>query len=171
MAELKSIRKEAIPRALEKAEIYRLLNDPQNAESICRDILRVDDSHQGALISLVLALTDQFAKNLRVAVHHAQEVLPRITDDYVRQYYEGVICERWAKAQHERAAPGYVIYDWFMQAIEHFESAEKLSPKDNDDAILRYNACMRIMKRNEQIKPKPQDQSIHAGFEDEVPFR
>jgi len=42
MYELKRLTKEAVPRALEKAERYRLLNEPTEAESICQDILRVE---------------------------------------------------------------------------------------------------------------------------------
>ena len=171
MAELKSISKQAIPKALAKAEKYRLLNDPRNSESICRDVLRADAENPEALVMLLLALTDQFGKNLRVAVYHAEEVLPRIRDEYARTYYEGVVCERWAKAQAEQGVPGYIVYDWLCRAMGLYEKATAISPPDNDDAILRWNACARIIKRNDQIKPKPQDQSIEAGFEDEVPFR
>ena len=120
---------------------------------------------------IVLALTDQFGKNLKVALHHAQEVLPRLTDDFHRTYYEGVICERWAKSQLEQGAPGYAVYEWFTRALQLYEKAMEISPPGNDDGILRWNACARIMKRHEEIKPKPQDTSIEAGFEDEVPYR
>jgi hypothetical protein len=37
--DLKPISIASIPRALEKAERYRLLNEPEQAESICLDIL------------------------------------------------------------------------------------------------------------------------------------
>ncbi|MCZ6542173.1 MAG: hypothetical protein O6941_06675 [Planctomycetota bacterium] len=171
MVELKAISKQAIPSALDKAQRYRLLNDPQNAESICRDVLRADSNNQEALVLLLLTLTDQFGKDLRVAVHHAQEVLPRIEDKYERTYHGAVICERWAKAQLARGAPGYAVYEWFCRALDAYEQAQAGSPPGNDDAILRWNACARIMKRNEQIRSKPQDQSIEAGFEDEVPYR
>ena len=40
MPELKQLHKEAIPSALEKAERYRLLNEPGEAESICHDEIR-----------------------------------------------------------------------------------------------------------------------------------
>ncbi len=171
MFELKPISKEAIPAAIAKAEQYRLLNQPRAAESICRDVLRVDSEDQQALVLLLLSLTDQFSRQLRVAVNHAQELLPRLTDEYERVYYAGVTCERWAKAQLERGAPGYAAYEWFRQALESYEKAQSLSPAGNDDAILRWNTCARILKRNDQIRPKPQDQSIQAGFEDEVPYR
>lgn len=171
MVDLKSIHPRAIPAALAKAERYRLLNDPQNTESICRDVLRVDPENQQALVLILLALTDQFGKNMRVSVNHAHEILPRLTDAYQRAYYEGVVCERWARSLLEQGAPGFALYEWFTRALAHFEHAEKLSPPDNDDAILRWNACARIMKRHGEIQPKPQDQSIEGGFEDEVPFR
>ncbi|MGH9042039.1 MAG: hypothetical protein ACRDZ3_17605, partial [Acidimicrobiia bacterium] len=57
---LKRISKVAIPEALAKAERYRLLNEPNQAESICLDILEVDPKHQQALVTLILAMTDQF---------------------------------------------------------------------------------------------------------------
>ena len=40
--ELKPLLVEAVPEALKKAERYRLLNEPDEADSICRDILCVD---------------------------------------------------------------------------------------------------------------------------------
>ena len=171
MFDLKPISKEAVPSALVKAEQYRLLNQPRAAESICRDVLRADSENQQAIVLLLLSLTDQFSRQLRVAVHHAQELLPRLTDEYEQVYYAGVTCERWAKAQLERGAPGYAAYEWFRQALDSYEKAQSLSPSGNDDAILRWNTCARILKRNDQIRPKPQDQSIQAGFEDEVPYR
>ena len=57
MFELKPISTAAIPRAVAKAERYRLLNEPQEAESICRDVLRVDEDNQEVLTMLLLALT------------------------------------------------------------------------------------------------------------------
>ena len=57
---LKVVSRDGIPQALAKAEHYRLLNDPEQAESISRDILAVDAAHQATLRTLVLALTDQF---------------------------------------------------------------------------------------------------------------
>ena len=58
--ELKTLSPEAVPRALEKAERYRLLNEPGEAESICLDALDVEPDNQEALVTLLLALTDQF---------------------------------------------------------------------------------------------------------------
>jgi len=61
MLELKPLSKEGIAGALARVERYRLLNEPEQAESICQDILRCDADNQEALISLLLAITDQFS--------------------------------------------------------------------------------------------------------------
>jgi len=90
--DLKSISIGAVPKALEKAERYRLLNEPSLAESICLDILTIVPAHQRALISLLLARTDQFGSG--VTVQSAQEVLHRIEGEYERAYYAGIIWER-----------------------------------------------------------------------------
>ena len=58
MYELKPISRDAIPRAIQKAERYRLLNQSWAAESICLDILNIDPGNQQVLVMLVLALTD-----------------------------------------------------------------------------------------------------------------
>src|SRR2546426_3010423 len=104
MYELKRLSKEAVPRALEKAQHYRLLNEPTQAESICQDILAVEPNHQQALVTWLLALTDQFERGL--AVKEAREILPRLRDQYERAYYAGIICERQAKARLEHGGPG-----------------------------------------------------------------
>src|SRR5207248_11695595 len=69
MSELKSLSKEAIPAALEKAERYRLLNEPGEAESICLDILKADPENQQAIITLLLALTED-RKSTRLNSSH-----------------------------------------------------------------------------------------------------
>ena len=63
MFALKPISRDSVAGALAKAERYRLLNEPNEAESICRDILQVDPANQEALISLILALTDQMSED------------------------------------------------------------------------------------------------------------
>jgi len=60
MFELKKMSREGIRRALGKVERYRLLNEPWEAESICQDVLQAEPDNQEALISLLLAMTDQF---------------------------------------------------------------------------------------------------------------
>jgi len=158
MFELKTLSKAAVPRALEKAERYRLLNEPVEAESICEDVLRVDPDNQKALVMLLLALTDQFARlggNLR----QAREVLPRLRDEYERTYYAGIISERRAKAHLDHGGPGsgFAAYDLFRQAMESFEKAQEIRPPGNDDAVLRWNACARILMRHPGLQPGPEE--------------
>ena len=149
MFELKPLAKEAIPMALEKAERYRLLNEPVEAESICLDILQVDPENQKASIVLLLSLTDQFDQG--VPVHQAQQVLIKLSNDYERKYYTGIVCERRAKAvlSQERHDAEFIAYDGFREAMSWYEKAEEVRPSGNDDALLRWNTCARIiMERN-----------------------
>src|SRR5688572_21985855 len=117
MVQLKRITKDAIPAALEKALRYRLLNEPQEAESICLDILAVEPGHAEALVMLVLALTDQFEKLYAEALARAKDVLPKMPLGYEQAYYEGIINERWAKAQLDRGVPSHVACGWFREAM------------------------------------------------------
>jgi hypothetical protein len=142
----KPLSKEAIPAALEKAQHYRLLNEPAAAESICLDILAVDPENQEALIDIVLAMADRFGKDYAVGDTHVNEFLPRIKDEYARQYYTGIVYERRAKAILSKN--GVNAYEMFVKAMECFERAEAIRPHGNDDAILRWNGCARIITRN-----------------------
>ena len=146
MFDLKPITAESIPRAIEKAERYRLLNEPAEAESICLDILRLDPENQRALVVLLLALTDQFER-FAVSIQQAQEILPRLRDAYERAYYAGIIYERQAKAhlQHGGLRSGPMAHGWLREAMECYENAERIRPAGNDDAILRWNACARVL--------------------------
>ena len=156
MFDLKTISESSIQAALEKAVRYRLLNEPEDAESICRDVLAIDDDNQQALVTLVLALTDQF--NVSLSDHHqeAQEFASRLESEFEREYYAGIISERHAKAIRRHAAPGWggVVYDWLCRAMECYERAEKLQPQDNNDATLRWNSCARIIMGHSSIKPE-----------------
>ena len=77
MSELKQLSPQAIPAALEKAERYRLLNEPREAESICLDVLEADPDNQQALITLLLAVTDRFSKGYGVSDTQAKELLAK----------------------------------------------------------------------------------------------
>ena len=155
MFDLKPLSKQAIPAALDKAQCYRFLNEPIEAECICLDILEVEPENQAALATLVLALTDQFGHELNPAFSKARELLPRFKDKYSKNYHNGIICERRAKAHLDRDAPGsgHMAYDWFRQAMEAYGKAIDLSLAGNDDAILRWNACARILMRNPEVSP------------------
>jgi hypothetical protein len=150
MSELKPLSAEAIPAALEKAERYRLLNEPGEAESICLDILRADPQNQSALITLLLAVTDRFGKGYGVSDTQTKELLSRVTGDYERAYYTGILAERRAKAKLAQGTPGsrHYAHDGFREAMSWFEKAEALRPAGNDDALLRWNTCARIIEKN-----------------------
>jgi hypothetical protein len=145
---LKPIAPESIARALEKAERYRLLNEPAFAESICLDVLAIEPENQQALVSYLLSLTDQFTEGLEGAEANARAVLPRLHGEYERIYYAGIICERRAKAllAHGGYDSGSVAYEYLRDALEYFEKAQAVQPPGNDDAILRYNTCVRMME-------------------------
>jgi len=159
---LKPMSREAIPAALEKAMRYRLLNEPAEAESICYDILSIEPENQQALVTLLLALTDRFGKGYSLGIHQAEDILPRLKDGYDRAYYAGVICERQAKAHILRGSPRAWnwAYGMLLKAMERYEEAEKLrSGLGNDDAILRWNACARILNQNIHLRPTEEERS------------
>jgi hypothetical protein len=151
MFELKPISKAAIPRALNRAERYRLLNEPKEAESICLDILHIDPENQEAIISLVLALTDQFAETIRTGA--TLELITRIQGEYERAYYTGIIWERKARAHlgARFSDANHMAYDGFREAMSWFEKAEAIRPPDNDDAGLRWNACARTIMEHRLV--------------------
>ena len=153
MSDLKPLSREAIPAALEKAERYRLLNEPAEAESICLDVLRTDPESQTALITLLLAVTDRFGKGYGVSDTQAKELLSRVKGDYERTYYTGILAERRAKAKLAQGTPGsrHYAYDGFREAMTWFEKAEGLRPPGNDDALLRWNTCARIIEKNRLV--------------------
>jgi len=151
--ELKSISEESIPEALAKVERYRLLNEPTLAESICLDVLAIHPDHQQALISLLLARTDQFHSNAQPK--DALEVLGRIKGDYEQAYYAGIIWERLghARIRHGDSGARISAYHALQDAMNHYERAIKLAPHGNHEAILRWNTCARTIMQNPRIHP------------------
>jgi hypothetical protein len=170
MFELKPISEEAIPRALARAERYRLLNEPQEAESICRDVLRTDPRNQDALVMLLLALTDQFGRRSDVGINDARAVLGELRGEYEQAYYDGVISERWGKAQLRNGVLGHVVHGWLRGAMSLYEKAEPLSPAGNEEAALRWNACARMIERDARVAPRPDDSISRDDFGDEPPI-
>ena len=162
----KPITKDGIPAALQKAERYRVINDPTSAESICLDVLAVSPENQQALVTLLLAITDQFGQAPAEGVRRAREVLPRLQDEYKRAYYAGIICERCAKAQLRSAAPksGQMAYHWLREAMSWYEKAESRRPTGNDEAILRWNTCGRLLARYPQLRPEA-DEPVALSLE------
>jgi hypothetical protein len=156
---LKPIPRAGIPHALEKAERYRLLNDPAQAESICRDILAVEPGHQQALRSLILALTDQLAASMASAASEARERVAELADEYERAYFTGIVYERETRAYLTRKhVVRSAAYDGFRHAMEHYERAEQLRP-DDTDAKLRWNSCVRAIER-ERLEPGEREMEL-----------
>jgi hypothetical protein len=155
MFELKLLSREGIPAALEKAMRYRLLNESGESESICHDVLRIDPDNQQALVLLLLAMSDRFSKSYAVGVTRSQEILSRLHDPYERAYYAGILSERRGKALLHQASIGAngVAYGFLREAMEHYEQAEKIRPPGNDDPLLRWNACARIIMQNKLSAP------------------
>src|SRR5262245_43873562 len=153
MFALKPISQASIPGALAKAERYRLLNEPHEAESICRDILEVEPNNRQATISLILALTDQIPLEPS-AFSNALATIASLETPYDRAYHAGIAWERRAKA-YLQAGQGshHYIYEWIVQAMRMFEEAEGLRGPANDDAILRWNACTRFLARHQELSP------------------
>jgi hypothetical protein len=150
--ELKPISVQSIPEALAKVERYRLLNEPVLAESICLDVLAIVPDHQQALISLLLARTDQFHSNAQAK--NAQEVLAQIQGEYEQAYYAGVIWERLGNArirQGDRAA-GASAFHALRDAMSYYEKAMDFTPPGNDEAILRWNTCARVIMQNPDLQ-------------------
>ena len=152
MFDLKPLSHEAIPAALEKANRYRLLNEPGAAESIYLDILAIEPGNQDALKNIVLAMSDRFGKDYAVGDSNINDYVARITDEYERSYYTGIVYERRAKATLEKG--GLQAYELFTHAMKWFEKAEVLRPPGNDDTILRWNGCARIINQNNRFNSK-----------------
>ena len=158
MFTLKPISSDSVDTALARAERSRLLNEPQDAESICRDILHIDPENREARVSLVLALTDQLHQD-KSAFSHAWSLIPALPSEYDRAYYSGIIWERRAKAVYGSGARGIAgeVYGWLIRAMQLFEEAERLRPTGNDEAILRWNACVRFLERHKELQPKTEE--------------
>lgn len=163
MFELERIHRDSIPGALQKAERYRLLNEPLLAESICLDVLAIDAENQDALVTLILALSDQFTSGNPANLTRVRELLPRVNDEYKQAYYAGIVAERRATALLEQGGGrrGYVAYELFREAMDWYAKARKLAPEGHDDPILRWNTCARLIKRHPHVMPAPHDPSEH----------
>ena len=144
---LKKISVSAVPRALQLAEYYRLLNEPEQAESVCNDVLSVDGSNQLAIRLLLLSISDQFGRKNAANMQQAQEVASRLSDGYEKHYYLGVAMERWARSKMHSQQEASLVVAWIERAMEEFERAEALRPEANDAALLRWNTCARLLEK------------------------
>jgi tetratricopeptide (TPR) repeat protein len=160
--DLRPISFASIEMALERAMRYRLLNDPEQAESICLDILEVDPDNQDALVTLILALTDQLgAGEAPLSSRVMNDYVNRLTDEYKRNYYGGIIRERQARAFLHKGMARSSAYDAFLEAMDLFEKAAAIRPDGNDEALMRWNACVRTIRRAHlQRRPAETEQPL-----------
>ena len=158
---LKKLSGEGVVAAIAKAEKYRLLNDPTMAESICHDILNIEPDNEDTKIILLLTLTDQFGLNrASQAPRKAKELVKEFKDEFKRIYYSGLINERLGTATLNSSAMGkeHNAYEWYIEAMELYEEAETLQPAGDNDAILRWNTCARIIMQH-SLTSRPSDDS------------
>lgn len=155
---LKPLSKDSIDAALDKAELYRLLNQPRLAESICLDVLDIDPGNQKATVVLLLALTDQFKLSSTKTSKQALELANSLKDEYSKIYYTGIIHERQGAAALNSSSPGgdFDAYEWYREAMEFYEKANEINKGENNDPVLRWNTCARIIMEY-HLRERPAD--------------
>ena len=154
---LKPLSVHAIPAALKKAEQYRALNDPEQSESICRDILRASPDHQEALVLLILSLTDLLSTEASHGIQVIREYIGKLESEYLRLYYTGLMHERQSRALLARGAPH--LYEAFREAMDWYEKAAQVRPEGVDDAVLRWNSCYRTLTKK-QLTSAPVEREL-----------
>jgi tetratricopeptide (TPR) repeat protein len=162
--ELKRLPHASLDAAIAKAEHYRDLNQPEEAESICRDVLDLDPNHQKAQKLLGLSLTDRLASGYVGLFEQAMEAFERLTDPYERAYHLGVGWERAAKAHTERGEAHSAVAA-FEHALGLFEKAEAMRP-DLPDPVLRWNRCVRLLSTHPSLRAAsiaPREDEVHFG--------
>jgi hypothetical protein len=160
---LKSISEAGIPEAMAKVELYRYLNDPEEAESICRDILAVEPEHQVARGMLGLAITDQFIG--ASGDRHIEElsIFQSLSYPYEQLYYARLLHQRRAKTQLLVGYAPHTLLPLIEEAMRCFAEAEKIRPVGNDDSILRWNRCVRLLESRPDFHSEP----LSAAFDAE----
>lgn len=155
MIELKELKPESVSTALEKAKHYRLLNEPEESESICLDILAAVPDQQEAMIILLLALTDKFARGeLNPAYDQAMDILNDLDDTHCKSYYRGIIFERRGKHYLKRGGPGAetIAHGWLVKAMDEYGETISECTSEAQKAVLRWNSCARVINGNPKIK-------------------
>jgi tetratricopeptide (TPR) repeat protein len=147
---LKKLGERNLAAAIALAKHYRDLNEPEEAESICRDVLAVAPDSQDAWRTLGLALTDRFPRHWMTLFEEACGAFRNLASEYERVYYEGIAWERYGKAQVLAGQARDAIHA-FEQALERFERAETLAAPDDPAPILHYNRCVRALTTDSDL--------------------
>jgi hypothetical protein len=108
-----------------------------------------------------------------VDVKPAQKALAQIKGDYERAYYEGIIWERLGNARIRQgsAGAGASAYHALREAMDDYERAMGFATPGNDDAILRWNTCARVIMQNPDIRPAPEKEPAQEWELDEAGSR
>jgi len=163
---LKKLPAHELDSAVQKATLYRELNQPEEAESICADVLAVDPKHQNALRVLGLAITDRFEETAVGLFDEALKAFNKLESEYDRVYHEGVAWERLGKA-HLKRGEGHGALTALEHALDCYEAAEKIAPPGNPDSILRFNRCVRLLQSHRLLKDAfDAPHSRNSGFGD-----
>ena len=159
--EYHKIDKGSIEDVLERAKQYRSLLQPDMAISICMDIFAVDKNNQEALVIYILALTDQLSQS-ESKVHQKKitDSIKRLDSQFLQHYYSGIFFERQARSLLKHSMSRSFAYEAFIEAIAEFEIAEKMAPEHCADPILRYNSCIRTIKK-ENLQPRQEFDELY----------
>ena len=49
------------------------------------------------------------------------------------------------------------VYEWLVLALQHFQEAERLRIAGNDDAVLRWEACVRYLDRHKELARRAEE--------------
>lgn len=162
---LHDIHAESIELALDRARQYRSLLEPEIAESICLDILNIEPENQAALVVYILALTDQISISGSQSPFQDIEVaIGKLSSEYKQIYYTGIVLERRARFMLTQPMSRAFAYDYFIKALECYQQAEQMRPDHNDEAILRWNSCVRTIQR-EKLEPLSETDQIAMSRE------
>ena len=148
--ELKQLRARNLTAAVALAKHYRDLNQPEDAESICRDILEVSPGDDDAWRTLGLALTDQFPASWMTLFDDACAAFAKLSSKYERMYYTALAWERYAKAQLVAGRANNAIHA-FEQAVRLFDKADEIGMADDPGPILHYNRCVRALTTHPEL--------------------
>ncbi|MBD3633802.1 MAG: hypothetical protein HUJ23_02720 [Methylophaga sp.] len=163
--DLHDIHPDSIELALDKARQYRSLHEPEIAESICLDILHIEPENQKALVLYILALSDQLHHaGKKTQVQAIEQAIQKLQSRYQQHYYTGLLHERRARFMLTQSMARVFAYDYFIEALQFYQKAEKIRPEHNDESILRWNSCIRTIEK-ENLKPRPDNKDARLDME------
>ncbi|PCJ32901.1 MAG: hypothetical protein COA90_01315 [Gammaproteobacteria bacterium] len=163
--ELHNIRIDAIDEALAKAKQYRSLLEPEIAESICLDVLNIAPDNQDVLIVYILTLLDQISRTEKQSqIKVIERTIAQLTSQYKRHYYSGLLSERRARHLITQSMSHSFAYDYFVEALTCYKQAIERCPDQNDEAILRWNSCVRTIEK-EKLQPRRDSEDILVDME------